>query len=79
MKRIAAIAFYTLVALAITVGVSQLAGSSVSAESGTCCATSADCSGNQLCYVPSGGLTDCCVPGNNGCLGKNYCQDSHGE
>jgi hypothetical protein len=79
MKRITTIALYTLAALAISFGVSQLAGSSVSAEAGTCCTTSADCPGSQLCYAPSGGLADCCVLGNGGCLGKNYCSNPHGE
>jgi hypothetical protein len=43
-------------------------GSHPVAASGNCCITSADCAGTYLCYVPSGGLTDCSTDK------KNYCR-----
>lgn len=72
LKKVVARVYLTILALAmVAAAITAFAPYTTSAESGTCCTTSGDCPGQQLCYVPSGGLTDCSQ-------GRpNYCRDAH--
>jgi hypothetical protein len=77
MKRLLQPMFYTFVLVAVLAGLSQVVERSASAEAGTCCLTSADCPGTQLCYAPNSGVANCCT--GSGCALKNYCEDKRAD
>jgi hypothetical protein len=77
MKRLLVPVLYCAVVAAVVLGLSQVIERPAAAEGASCCLTSADCPGKQLCYAPSSGTAACC----NGpqCVGANYCENPRAD
>ena len=79
MKRLLMPLLYVAVVAGIVMGFSQVLERPVAAEGATCCLTSADCPGKQLCYAPSSGTPACCTGSAPQCVGANYCENPRAD